>query len=128
MFGTLKWRIGDFQRFTIFNGHLNDSFFNWKIMWLNLKMYLIANYGIFDFHRLDWLSIEIKPEICKLFKNTYRPFHMKEHMRIIDKNQKSGSRPRNLRRRNAFLIFWHSNFAAVATATWWPEIQNFFLQ
>ena len=51
---------------------------------------------------------------------------MKEHMRIIDKNQKSGSRPRNLRRRNAFLIFWHSNFAAVATATWWPEIQKFF--
>ena len=46
-----------------------------------------------------------KPKIRKLVKNLFRPFHMKEHVRIIDKNQKSGPRPRNLRRRNPFLFF-----------------------
>ena len=37
---------------------------------------------------------------------------MKEHVRIIDKNQKSGSRPRNLRRRNPFLFFLTLEFCA----------------
>ena len=50
-------------------------------------------------------SVEIKPEICKLFKNLLRPFHMKEHVRIINENQKSGPHPRYLRRRNPFLFF-----------------------
>ena len=54
----------------------------------------------------EWLSVEIKPKICKLVKNLFRPFHMKEHVRIIDKNKKSGPCPRNLRRRNPFLFFW----------------------
>ena len=36
--------------------------------------------------RVYWLSVEIKPKICKLVKNLFRPFYMKEHARIIDKN------------------------------------------
>ena len=36
---------------------------------------------------MHWLSVEIKPKICKLVKNLFRPFHRKEHVRIIDKNQ-----------------------------------------
>ena len=46
-----------------------------------------------------------KPKIRKLVKNLFRPFHMKEHVRIIDENKKEGARLRNLRRRDPFLFF-----------------------
>ena len=45
---------------------------------------------LFDDSFLLRLSVEIKPEICKLFENLFRPFHMKEHVRIIDENKKLG--------------------------------------
>ena len=87
---------------------IDNSRKKWNIYWQILsRNSRIWKFSVFSLDvRVQRLSVEIKPKICKLVKNLFRPFHMKEHVRIIDKNQKSGPRPRNLRRRNPFLFFW----------------------
>ena len=38
--------------------------------------------------RPHWLSVEIKPEICKVVEILFWPVHVKEHVRIIEQYRK----------------------------------------
>ena len=77
---------------------------------------------------LDWLSVEIKPEICKVVENLFWLAHMKEHVRIIGQYRKIGSRPRNFAWVNPFWNFKPQNFALVATVTWMVGSSHFWYQ
>ena len=80
------------------------------------------------FYLVQWLSVEIKPEICKVVENLFWLAHMKEHVRIIGQYRKIGSRPRNLAWVNPFWSFKPQNFAQVATVTWMVGSSNFWYQ
>ena len=76
----------------------------------------------------QWLSFEIKPEICKIVEILFWPVHVKEHVRIIGQYQKIRSRLRNFAWVNRFSNFKPQNFASVATVTWMVGYSNFWYQ
>ena len=67
---------------------------------------------------LDWLSVEIKPEIGYIVEILFWPVHVKEHVRIIGQNRKIRSHPRKFAWINRFWNFEPQNFPSVASVTW----------